>query len=305
MTRRWWSPERVSTIALALLATRCSANIVSPSIVGGDDVAVLVGAGDVAVCGSAGTKATAALLSRQPGTVFAAGDLAYPGGKTEDFLNCYDPTWGAHKERTRPAPGNHEYEAPDAAPYFAYFGGNAGTPGLGYYRYQAGRWEVFSLNSNLEGARASVELEWLQRELAARPAACTLAYFHHPRFSSGPHGAAGVAPIVRELWRILDDAGAEVVVSAHDHLYERFSPQDPDGRFDSAYGMRGFVVGTGGAPLSGVVARLPNSEAVLTAFGVLRLTLQPLSYNWEFLSADNGAVLDAGTGRCHLRRSGS
>src|ERR1051325_4503425 len=112
MTRRWWSPERVSTIALALLATRCSANIVSPSIVGGDDVAVLVGAGDVAVCGSAGTKATAALLSRQPGTVFAAGDLAYPGGKTEDFLNCYDPTWGAHKERTRPAPGNHEYEAP-------------------------------------------------------------------------------------------------------------------------------------------------------------------------------------------------
>jgi acid phosphatase type 7 len=302
MTRGRISGKPIAVIVLALASARCSGSISSPSVVGGDDTAVLIGAGDIAVCGAASSKATGALLNQQGGTVIAVGDLAYPGGKTEDFANCYDPTWGLSKERTRPAPGNHEYEAPDAAPYFAYFGSNAGQTGLGYYRYQRGRWDIFALNSNLDSARGSVQLDWLRRELATRPATCTLAYFHHPRFSSGPHGTTGVQPIVRDFWRALDDAGADVVVSAHDHMYERFAPQDANGRLDSDYGLREFVAGTGGAPLSGPVGRLPGSEVVITRFGLLRLTLQPSSYIWEFLSADDGSVLDSGTGRCHPGR---
>lgn len=284
----------------ALLWSSCS-GVTSPSSPGTNEVAVLVGAGDIGVCGSGGAAATGRLIDGQAGTVFAAGDLAYNDGTAEQFLNCYDPVWGRQKSRTRPAPGNHEYGSANAAPYFAYFGANAGPPGLGYYRYSSGAWQVYSLNSNMDASSRASQIPWLSGELAAHPSMCSVAYFHHPRFSSGPHGLTPPTQVVRDLWTELYNAGADIVVTGHEHFYERFAPQDQDGRPDPQFGIRQFVVGTGGAPLTVVLPRVPNSETLLLSFGLLRLTLEPLSYRWEFLSAEGGGVLDAGTGLCHSR----
>ena len=266
------------------------------------EIATLVGAGDIGVCGSAAPLATGRLLDNQPGTIFAAGDLAYEQGTAEQFRNCYEPAWGRHKARTRPAPGNHEYNSPDAAPYFAYFGANAGPAGLGYYSYPAGNWQIYSLNSSLGGTPGTTEMQWLRSEMRAQPSACSLAYFHHPRFSSGPHGVTPPVSIVRDMWATLYDAGADIIISAHEHFYERFAPQTPDGVADPDYGVRQFVVGTGGAPLAPALRRVANSETLLTTYGILKLTLEPQSYKWEFLSVDGGAVLDSGSGSCHARR---
>src|SRR5687767_13200948 len=141
---------------------------------------VLVGAGDIAVCGSAGTEQTANMLDSIQGTVFTAGDNAYFQGSANDFRNCYEPTWGRHKARTRPSPGNHEYESPGAAPYFTYFGPNAGPPGLGYYSFEAGAWHVVSLNSNVPAGQGSAQYEWLNEDLTVRNARCVAAIWHHP-----------------------------------------------------------------------------------------------------------------------------
>ena len=174
--------------------------------------------------------ACCSMVSREPSLLPAIS--AYGNGTAEQFLNCYGPTWGRQKNRTRPAPGNHEYESTGAAPYFAYFGANAGPSGLGYYRYPSGPWQVYSLNSNMEGSNRATEMQWLRSELATQPSACSVAYFHHPLFSSGPHGLEPPVPIVRDLWPALYEAGVDIVISGHDHLYERFAPQDPDGRPD-------------------------------------------------------------------------
>jgi hypothetical protein len=280
----------------------CSGDLGSPSAPGTTEVSVLIGAADIGVCGSSGTIATGALLAGQAGTVFAAGDLAYPDGTTEQFRDCYDPSWGHQKHRTRPAPGNHEYGSPNAAPYFAYFGANAGPLGLGYYRYTSGVWQVYSLNSNMESPHLSSQRQWLKRELAGQPALCSVAYFHHPLVSSGSHGLGLTPPVVRDLWTELYSAGVDVVIVGHEHFYERFASLNPDGRADPDYGIRQFIVGTGGAPLRQPVQRVPNSEALLVTFGILRLTLDLQSYQWEFISAGGGGVLDSGIGRCHPRR---
>ena len=244
--------------------------------------------------------ATGRLLDTLPGTVIVPGDIAYPDGTAEQFRDCYDPAWGRHKDRTRPAPGNHEYGSPGAAPYFAYFGANAGPPRLGYYMFRTGTWQVFSLNSNTESADRRAQMEWLNRELDASGASgCSVAYFHHPLFSSGPHGVVPSMPVVADMWSSLYEAGVDVVISAHEHFYERFAPQTPLAVPDAQFGIRQFIVGTGGAPLTQPVRRVANSEAVLSTFGVLRLTLDPQSYRWEFLSSDGGAILDAGMGLCH------
>lgn len=288
MRRRW-----LFTAALAW--TACSGELASPTHPGHTDEAVLIGAGDIGVCGSTNTAATARLLDGQPGIVFAAGDLAYPDGTAEQFETCYDPTWGRHKERTRPAPGNHEYYTAGAAPYFGYFGFLAGPPGLGYYRYRSGAWQVYALNSNIADAS---QIPWLRRELSAQPSTCSVAYFHHPLVSSGPHGLMPPAPPVRDLWFELYEAGADLIISAHEHFYERFAPQTPDRQLDVQYGIRQFVVGTGGAQLTQPVRRMPNSEAIITTFGVLRLALEPQSYRWEFIAV-GGGVVDSGSGLCH------
>ena len=292
---------RLHALILAVAVTvACGSDLKVPSAPGSNDPAVLVGAGDIAVCGAGGSMATGRLLDTQPGTVFVAGDIAYPDGSAEQFHTCYEPAWGRHKDRTRPAPGNHEYGSPAAAPYFAYFGANAGPAGRGYYTYRKGAWQVFSLNSNIESPERRAQVEWLTSELrGAGDSGCTVAYFHHPMFSSGPHGVIPPAGVVTDFWRALYSAGADVVISAHEHFYERFAAQNADGVADPAFGIRQFIVGTGGAPLTQPVRRVANSEFVLSSFGVLRLTLDADAYRWEFLSPDGGVILDAGTGRCH------
>jgi hypothetical protein len=255
---------------------------------------VFVGAGDIGVCGSAGTQATARLLDVIGGTVFTAGDNAYLQGTAQEFRDCYDPTWGRQKSRTRPAPGNHEYVSPGAAPYFAYFGALAGPSGLGYYSFDLGAWHAISLNSNVAVNQGSAQGQWLRADLASSQSKCTIAYWHHPLFTSGPNG---VNPEMREFWRMLYAAGVDIIVSGHDHLYERFAPQDPDGVPDPVRGIRQFTVGTGGAGLYDVVRIAANSEERIKAFGVLKLTLSAETYQWEFIAVSRAG--DSGTGSCH------
>jgi len=261
---------------------------------------VLVGAGDIASCGGLGDEATAALLDAIPGMVFTAGDNVYDHGTPLEFERCYAPSWGRHRARTRPAPGNHDYNTPHAVGYFAYFGEAAGPPERGYYSYDLGAWHIVVLNSNCAAVGGcgpgSPQERWLRADLAAHAAVCTLAYWHHPRFSSGPHGDT---VSVQAFWQALYEAGAEIVINGHDHLYERFAPQTPDGRPDEERGIRQFTVGTGGAGLYAARRRAPNSEVVNTStFGVLKLTLYPDRYEWEFISA-GGTFTDHGGGRCH------
>ncbi|WP_375769333.1 metallophosphoesterase [Archangium gephyra] len=257
---------------------------------------VLVGAGDIASCESDQDEATAVMLEGIEGTVFTLGDNAYPDGTAEDFERCYAPSWGRHKQRTRPVPGNHEYHSAKAGPYFDYFGEAAGEPGKGYYSYELGDWHVVALNTELpEQARAEQE-QWLREDLKAHPAQCTLAYMHRPLFSSGlGRDSAWVKP----LWEALYEAGADVVVAGHDHFYERFAPQTPEGTADAERGLRQFVVGTGGMNAYVFGTTLPNSEVrEAGTYGLMKLTLEDGAYAWEFLAV-GGGVRDQGRGSCH------
>ena len=253
----------------------------------------MVGAGDIGVCGSAGAEGTAALLDGIAGTVFTSGDNAYPQGSAADFRNCYDPTWGRHKARTRPAPGNHDYEAPGAAPYFAYFGHNAGPAGLGYYSFEVGPWHVVSLNSNVPASQGTPQYQWLAADLGERNARCVAAIWHHALFSSSQNGPS---PVMRDVWRLLQAARAEIAVVGHEHAYERFGPLDDGGR-PTATGIRQFIVGTGGAPLYPFITVAPGSEVRISSWGVLKLTLNSDGYAWEFITI-GGSVRDSGSGSC-------
>ncbi len=265
--------------------------------------AVMVGAGDIAKCSGSADEATAKLLGTIPGTVFTAGDNVYPSGTAAHFKNCYGPSWGRYKARTKPAPGNHEYETAGASGYFNYFGSTAGDPSKGYYSYDKGDWHVVVLNSNcaeVGGCGAtSPMLTWLKRNLAANSGKeCTLAYFHHPLFSSGSEH--GNQPKVRPIWNALYAASADVVVSGHDHDYERFAPQRPDGTRAKERGIREFVVGTGGATRRGFGAIRPNSQVRKAGTsGVLKLTLNSGSYDWKFVPVAGKTFTDSGTRSCH------
>jgi hypothetical protein len=276
----------------------------SDSVPASDErTAVLVGAGDIADCADlSGAEATAKLLERIPGTVMAVGDLAYPSGTKEQFDNCYDKTWGRAKSRTRPAAGNHEFHSAAATPYFDYFGALAGDPKIGYYSYELGQWHILVLNSECKDVggcdTGSPQEKWLRADLAAHPVACTLAYWHKPLFSSG--GAHGNDPTVKPLFQALYDANADVVVNGHDHDYERFAPQDPEGSPDPKRGIREFVAGTGGKNHRPFGEPKPNSELRdATAFGVLKLTLKPNSYDWQFIPEPGKSFADSGSGNCH------
>jgi hypothetical protein len=259
---------------------------------------VLVGAGDIASCESDGDEATAALLDRIPGIVFTAGDNAYPRGSAAELAACYGPSWGRHKDRTLPAPGNHDYRTRGAAAYYRYFGRNAGEPGAGYYRYTLGDWDVFVLNSQVDIDPRSAQVRWLRGALATTRRRCQVAIMHLPRFSSGPHGGSRKS---RAIWSTLYDGNADVVIAGHDHIYERFAPQNPAGAADPARGIREFVVGTGGSthyPLRRTPA--PNSDARDgDTFGVLRLALNAGSYDWQFIPVAGGRFTDSGRGTCH------
>jgi hypothetical protein len=259
---------------------------------------VLVGAGDIADCGETSDEATATLLDNISGTVFTAGDNAYPDGSATDFTNCYEPSWGRHKARTRPSPGNHDYHISGASDYFAYYGASAGPAGRGYYSYDIGDWHVISLNSNVDRTTNSPQVTWLRDDLAASTKQCTIAYWHHARFSSGTQHGSNTS--MQPIWQALYEAGAEIVVSGHEHNYERFAPQDPTGVADAATGIREFVVGTGGASHYNTFAPIANSEVRNgTTWGVLKLTLDAGTYSWQFIPIAGQTFTDAGSGTCH------
>ncbi len=261
----------------------------------------LVGAGDISTCDNDGDEATALLLDSIPGTVFTVGDNVYPDGTASQFANCYDPTWGRHKERTRPAPGNHDYNSPGAAPYYDYFGANAGPAGRGFYSYDlgVGAWHVISLASSCSQAggceAGSPQETWLRADLAANTSSCVVAYWHHTRFSSS--SGHGSDDRTEDLWQALYDAGADIIIQGHDHTYERFAKQDAVGNADPN-GIRSFVVGTGGKSQSGFDSPIANSEVRASTTGVLKLTLRAADYDWEFVPIAGESFTDSGTGQC-------
>ena len=261
------------------------------------DREILIAVGDIASCASQGDEATAALVDGIQGTIIIAGDIAYESATAEEFADCYDPSWGRHRSRTRPAPGNHEYATPNAAPYYAYFGVSAGPPGLGYYSFDLGAWHIVSLNSNVDAGAGSAQEKWLRADLAANTAHCTLAYWHHPVFSSGLHGDIA---IMKDILHALYEFNADVVITGHDHDYERFAPQTVDAVADPARGIREFVVGTGGRSLTPILLAEPNSERrYFGGYGVLRFELDSQGYTWEFVPVAAGVSVDSGSGLCH------
>ena len=301
-----WRRVLAASAAMVILCSGVSVDRVAarppidPATVLGAADPVLVGAGDISTCENAGDTRTAKLIDGIAGTVFTAGDNAYPSGALGDFEDCYEPTWGAFRNRTRPSPGNHDYETHDALGYFAYFGSAAGDPDEGFYAYDLGAWRIYALNSNCASVggcgAGSPQLQWLKADLAANPSRCIAAYWHHPLFSSGAHGNH---PKVKPFWRLLYAAGADVIINGHDHDYERFARRKPNGD-RSAGGIREFVVGTGGAerrPFANIKRHSQVRNA--TTFGVLNLTLHATSYDFRFVPQAGKTFTDARTGvRC-------
>jgi hypothetical protein len=271
----------------------------------------LVGAGDIADCGSFSgdggirAEATAKLIDGMPeAMVFTAGDDAYFNGTAAEFNNCYGPRWGRFKNRTLPSAGNHEYDPPSfGIPYYDYFGSRAGDRGAGFYSYTLGNWHIVSLNSNIDVSANSEQGRWLARDLEenskSATARCTLAYWHHPLFTSGP--SAGSSGLMRNVWQVLYQWGVDVVVNGHDHIYERFNPQDPNGRSDAPAGIREYIVGTGGVKLYDYGPTAPNSTFKWNrSWGVIRFTLRDVGYDSVFVEAGTLAQMDLSTGNlCH------
>jgi acid phosphatase type 7 len=294
---RWTTAVLAAFITVTIALTVAVGVVASTLYTGIFKSPILVGAGDIATCPSAEDEATADLLDDINGTVFTSGDNAYPDGTETNFENCYEPSWGRHKARTYPSPGNHEYHIPGASGYFDYFGAAAGDPSEGYYSYNLGDWHVVVLNSNIAAESGSAQHEWLRADLASNRASCTVAYWHHPLFSSGHHGNQ---PSMKPTWEALYAANVDVVVNGHDHAYERFAPQDPSGAADTTRGIREFVVGTGGAELRPFKTMQPNSEVRnADTHGVLKLTLNANSYDWEFVPVTGESFTDSGSDSCH------
>jgi acid phosphatase type 7 len=264
-------------------------------------------AGDIADCRNAlpaasGAAKTAAVIQAGLGQdsgakVISLGDNTYPVGLPLEFSSCYEPTWGQFKDRTLPTSGNHEYYTAGAPGYYGYFGHAAGQPLQGYYSTELGKWHIVSLNSNLKDAELLAQLDWLKADLAQHRNSCTLAFWHHPVYSSGRHGnnqqMAGA-------WQALQDAGADLLLVSHDHHYERFAPLNAAGQRDDGQGIRQFVVGTGGAKLTALNQRQPDSEVSNNeTHGVLRLVLKDNGYDWQFLPVAGSTFSDSGSAQCH------
>jgi hypothetical protein len=281
-------PQLVVTFAGTVTATIIPT--ITPTIPEGS--VTFVGAGDISSCDNNNDELTAQLLDGIPGTIFAVGDNAYDSGTLSQFMNCYDPTWGRYKDRIKPVPGNHEYLTSGASGYFQYF--NNIPP---YYAYNLGSWRIYALNSEIDVSSSSEQVKWLQDDLAANPTQCVLAYWHKPRWSSGTHH--GSDETFQTLWQIFYEAGAELVINGHEHNYERFAPMNATGQADQL-GLREFVVGTGGRDLYSFGTLLPNSEVQNdTSFGVLKLTLRPTGYDWQFVPAAGSTFTDSGSTECH------
>jgi hypothetical protein len=293
----------LASMALALVLACMAAMLTTVPSVAQTATVTLVGAGDIASCSYTQDSATARLLGRIPGTVFTLGDNVYPDGTIKQFRNCYKPTWGNYKRRTKPSVGNHEYHTPDASGYFNYFGARAGAPSKGYYSYRRGSWRVIVLNSNCNKVggcgRRTPQGRWLRNDLANHQARCTLAYFHHPLYSTGNNTAT---PQVKPFWRILYDRGADVILSGHAHRYERYAPITPAGVRNPEKGIRQFVVGTGGNDGGSEIyhAQAPGVQVVKTGTpGVLKLNLGAGSYTWKFVPIAGRTFTDSGRDQCH------
>jgi Calcineurin-like phosphoesterase len=268
--------------------------------------AVLLAAGDIAECDHEGDEATARILADYPeATIQTLGDNAYQDGTIEDFEECYEPSWGQFKDRTMPATGNHDHATEDAQGYSDYFGESGGPYDKYYYSYDLGAWHGVVLNSDcwrVDGCDIDdPQAEWLRKDLEQHDAFCTLAVWHRPPFSSGRYGDPEDTARVRPLWRVINEEGVDVLLTGHEHSYERFAPMDAEGKRDDAHGVRLFVVGTGGGNLrSFAVDPLPTTEAREDdSWGVLKLDLKPSSYDWEFLAVAGSSFSDSGTGSCH------
>jgi hypothetical protein len=266
------------------------------------------GNGTATVCAQ---KRTSDLVQGSGATaVLTLGDTQYDSAFTSEFMGSYDPSWGRFRSITHPVAGNHDYQNTTvrARDYFAYFGAAAGDPAKGYYSYDVGTWHVVALNSGTCGPgpypphngacdAGSAQERWLRADLAAHPAKCVLAYWHHPLFTSGQ---SGNITAVRPLYQALYDYNADVVLNGHDHMYERFAPQNPLGVADASRGIREFVVGTGGKSLETVKTLQPNSEARnTTTFGVIKVTLNDGSYSWQFIPERGKSYSDTGSSACH------
>ncbi len=260
------------------------------------DAVILVGGDTRSGCSSA-AAATAKILDANPGIpILHNGDMVNSGTSTE-FNSCYSQTWGRHKARTRPVPGNHEYDTAGAGPYYDYFGANAGVRGKGYYSFNVGAWHIVMLNSEISISSASEQVQWLKADLAANPTRCSLAMWHRPLFSSGQHGNNSD---VAALFQTFYNAGGELVFNGHDHDYERFAPQTPSGALDNARGVRQIVIGTGGAPLYSWGSIRSNSQVRNSnTYGMIKLTLRSDSYTWQFLPVAGSSFADSGTTACH------
>jgi len=290
-------------MALALMLSCMAALLAGAPRVAQAATVTLVGAGDIASCNYTQDSATAKLLGNIPGTVFTLGDNAYTYGTAAEFKNCYDPTWGRYKQRTRPTAGNHDYYTAGAKPYFDYFGWRAGRSDRGYYSYDRGSWHILALNSNCSKVggcgRDSAQGRWLRNNLANHPSRCTLAYFHHPLFATG---SGTPTPGVKPFWKILYNHNADVILSGHAHRYERYAPITPWGARNSQNGIRQFVAGTGGNSGGGEIyyGQAPGLQVVkLGTPGVLKLNLGAGTYQWKFVPIAGKTFTDTGTDECH------
>ena len=267
----------------------------------GGSIVRIAAAGDISLNSLGAQRQTSDLIGEAGvAAVLVLGDTQYPNGELANFKAYYDPTWGRFKAITEPSPGNHEYYSDGAEGYYAYFGDRAGDPTKGYYSFDLGEWHLISLNSNCGDVgcgATSPQLTWLKADLAANTRKCVLAYWHHPRFSSG--ATHGNNPSMGPFWDALYQARVDVVLNGHEHIYERFHPQTPAALPDAA-GIRQFTVGTGGANLYAIDSIQPNSAVRYNgAHGVLALTLAPDSYHWKFLPVAPATFTDTGSAVCH------
>jgi hypothetical protein len=293
-------------LAAALVALACGAALAT---CGGDQgrprEAVLLAAGDIGDCGTQGDEATSRLLDAHPtATIAVLGDVAYQHGSASDFERCFAPSWGRFRARMRPTAGNHDHATPDAAGYAAFFGARGGPTGTYRYSYDLGAWHVVVLDSDcwrVAGcALDDPQARWMRADLRRHRARCTLAYWHRPPFSSGRYGDPADTERVRPLWRVAVEEGVDVVLTAHEHSYERHAPMDANGNPDAG-GTRLFVVGTGGGNLRRFRnPQLPSTEVRNDdTWGVLRLELQTDRYDWRFLPVDGRTFSDHGSGACN------
>lgn len=234
--------------------------------------------------------------------VLPLGDTMQSDATASGYAAVYDPTWGRVKSISHPVPGNHEYALPGASGYFGYFGAAAGDPAKGYYSFDIGSWHIVALNSNCAQigggcAAGGAQETWLRADLAAHPNQCTLAFDHHPRYSSGHEGDS---TFLTDLYSDLYNAGADLLLSGHSHDYERFDPQNNASQLDLTGGITQFVVGTGGAFFTGIGTLHPNSVVRQnTTFGVLSLTLHQTSFDWRFVPEAGKTWTDSGSRNCH------